>query len=251
MGLENGVRGMHAGLLPPHALCTTLYTALHTALLRGAALQFSFFYNFFPAVSCCEKFNSSSRFLRCNNSFLLHKCPHRHRYVLVYIFICVPICFYICVVSYISCICVAHIYTSAELLLYIPAAIAWANIYMCPHIYRRRTIDVSSYTGTLYMCPHIQAQNDFSTFRQRLAGPASSAMLLSRRWGGACECKAANIYICPHTAVYGGSSSPLNIAALKRHAPARRAALTQVCAQQNPFEKKKSGKKCKNNVGSK
>ena len=109
----------------------------------------------------------------------------------------------------------SNIYTRAELLLYIPAAIAWASIHMCPHIYRRRTIDVSSYTGTLYIRVLI--------YRRRTTSLYSGSDRLGQQVPQCCSHAGGGgrvsgrpliyicvIYVCPHTAVYGGSSSPLN-----------------------------------------
>jgi hypothetical protein len=75
-------------------------------------------------------------------------CPRMH------LCMCPHMLLYKCWLIYFLYMC-SHMYTSAELLLYIPAAIGWASIYMCPHIQAQNYRCVLIYRHTLYMCPHI------------------------------------------------------------------------------------------------
>jgi hypothetical protein len=92
-----------------------------------------YFYMFVPIYFYACDIKAAGAFIY---STLLYKCPHRHPYVSSYASLYVSPYASIYMLAHIFSIYVSsHRDTSAELLLYIPATIAWASIY------------VSTYTG--------------------------------------------------------------------------------------------------------
>jgi hypothetical protein len=102
VGLENGVRGMKAGLLPLYILCTTLYTTLHTTYVSASREVVSlgalyttlyvpsytyifvlvYFYMFVLIYFYACDIKAPGAFILLNT--LPYKCPPRHLYVSSY-----------------------------------------------------------------------------------------------------------------------------------------------------------------------
>jgi hypothetical protein len=213
VGLENGVRGMKAGLLPLYILCTTLYTTLHTTYVSASREVVSLYaicttlyvpsYTYFSSYTsiCLSPYTSMHVISRqlvplytqhysTSARIDIPMCPRMHPYM------CPHMLLYICWLIYFLYMC-PHTEIQAQNYFSTFRQRLPGPAYMCPHIQAQNYRCVLIYRHTLYMCPHIQAQNYRCVLIYR------HTLYVSSYTGTLCIC----VLICRHrtTSLHSGS----------------------------------------------